>query len=927
MNTLIEALNAWADHALRFAWPMLWQSSLLVGLLFALDLLLRRKVRPAVRYAMWLVVLLKLLLPPSLAFPTSPGWWLRPAKTATATPRQASVVVTYGAPQDSPLPTAVTPVFVEPPRPHLSSVAWLLLGVVTVSLGLLAWMLARWHQVARDARRAAAAPSWVNELLHELPWSVQPGRACSVEVRTKEPQRRDEHREIGAEDSAQTNHLSCSDLQVAETCLPLRPSRLCGSEGRSSTAPLRLRLTDHPQSPAVCGLFRPVILLPRSLAERLPPAQLRAVLLHELLHLRRGDVWVNFVQALLQIAYWWHPLLWLANARIRRVREEAVDDAVMLALNEDAETYAPTLLEVAKLALHRPLASLGLVGILESRSSLRQRIERLMDFRPPHKAGLTLASALAVLGFAALAVPMGEAPATNEVPQSAASQTATNHSASNGPSSASSLDQSNVRTNWIRTIDKRQAILRKFNSIRLDRVSFDGLPLSEVVRRLTEETRKRDPEKLGVNFTVRPVEPAKAPSEASLEPLTGLPKPAQLDPSSIAITTKPPLTNARLADVLDAIVKGASQPIKYYIETNGVAFAARTGQEPPPLYVRSFKVDPNTLLDNLHVARGSVGTNKLDAIVSAALRDYFTSAGVDLDPVRNVGKALFYEDRQGRLVVRATLQDINIIEQKLVPLLPAASSQVNLKARFIEMPEDVAREVWGKPYLTNWVGTEARVAVLSKPQAAVLLKQLQALDTTSLLAQPEVTTASGRQALCKATDIKTVLKGIDERALTPPGITTTNGDESSVYVTEPCEIGSQLDVTQSVLDDGYTIAIKVVPTVFEFLGYEEDRTNRVAVYVNGKQKWISRPRPKLQAREMRTDARVWDGQTLMLGNPELRVGNWEDVQVMPAEKPGDGKRRLVVLVTPTIITPEGNLLHSEEDMPFARDAVPPQAPH
>ena len=86
---------------------------------------------------------------------------------------------------------------------------------------------------------------------------------------------------------------------------------------------------------------------------------MRAVLLHELIHLRRRDVWVNFLQALLQIFYWWHPLVWLANARIRRVREEAVDDAVMLALRDEAEAYAPTLLEVAKLALNRPLASLG----------------------------------------------------------------------------------------------------------------------------------------------------------------------------------------------------------------------------------------------------------------------------------------------------------------------------------------------------------------------------------------------------------------------------------------------------------------------------------------------------------------------------------------------------------------------------------------
>ena len=81
MNLLIETLNAWADHALWFAWPMLWQSSLLIALLFTLDLLLRRKVRPAVRYALWLVVLVKLVLPPSLAFPTSVGWWLRAAKS------------------------------------------------------------------------------------------------------------------------------------------------------------------------------------------------------------------------------------------------------------------------------------------------------------------------------------------------------------------------------------------------------------------------------------------------------------------------------------------------------------------------------------------------------------------------------------------------------------------------------------------------------------------------------------------------------------------------------------------------------------------------------------------------------------------------------------------------------------------------------
>ena len=172
----------------------------------------------------------------------------------------------------------------------------------------------------------------------------------------------------------------------------------------------RLRVTPQTMSPAICGLFHPTVLLPESLVEKLPANQIRAVLLHELIHLRRGDIWVNFAQALLQIVYWWHPLLWPANARVRRVREEAVDDAVMLALAGEADAYAPTLLEVARLAFNRPLASLGLVGILESRNALRQRIERLVNFNTPRRAGLSVVSLLGITAFTALALPMGEAP-------------------------------------------------------------------------------------------------------------------------------------------------------------------------------------------------------------------------------------------------------------------------------------------------------------------------------------------------------------------------------------------------------------------------------------------------------------------------------------------------------------------------------------
>jgi len=352
MNSIIENLNQWGKDFPSFAWTMFWQSSLLIVILFAVDFLVRRKIRASIRYALWLVVLLKLCLPPTLALPTSAAWWLFPAKTAGKALTTPKYVVTYDTttPTDSIQPNVPVPA---PPPPKLNGKGLALFGSGFVSFGLLVWLAIRWWQISRKVGCATASVNLAG-LLEEI-----------------------------------------RDLAGLRS-------------------PLRLKLVDGQMSPAVCGLFRPVILLPRALVEKLSVAQLRAVLLHEAFHLRRKDVWVNCVQALLQIVYWWHPLLWLANARIRRLREEAVDDAVMLALRSEAETYAPTLLAVAKLAFSRPLTSLGLVGIMESRSALRKRIERLVNFHAPRKAGLTFLSLCGIFVFSAVALPMGEAPSPAE---------------------------------------------------------------------------------------------------------------------------------------------------------------------------------------------------------------------------------------------------------------------------------------------------------------------------------------------------------------------------------------------------------------------------------------------------------------------------------------------------------------------------------
>ncbi len=170
-----------------------------------------------------------------------------------------------------------------------------------------------------------------------------------------------------------------------------------------------VRLTSLSASPSVCGLLRPMILMPEPMARQLETPQLRSVLFHELAHIQRGDLWINLLQTLLQIVYLYHPLLWLANARIRAIREQAVDEAVLAALGEDAEEYPRTLLSISKLAFGTPSLSLRLLGVVESKRALTARIRQMVSRPFPRSAKLGLASLVMVLVVGAALLPMARA--------------------------------------------------------------------------------------------------------------------------------------------------------------------------------------------------------------------------------------------------------------------------------------------------------------------------------------------------------------------------------------------------------------------------------------------------------------------------------------------------------------------------------------
>jgi len=138
---------------------------------------------------------------------------------------------------------------------------------------------------------------------------------------------------------------------------------------------VRLRISSDGTSPAVYGLFRPVILVPNNLAPSLGSRHLRAVLLHELAHIKRGDLWVNWAQTVLQIIYFYNPLLWLANSTICKVREQAVDEVVLAAMGKKIQRYPEMLADVARLMFKRPALSLGLIGVVESQDTLANWIK------------------------------------------------------------------------------------------------------------------------------------------------------------------------------------------------------------------------------------------------------------------------------------------------------------------------------------------------------------------------------------------------------------------------------------------------------------------------------------------------------------------------------------------------------------------------
>ena len=377
MYGVITFLNTTGKSFVGFSTSMLIQSSVLIIVLLVLDAFLRKKVRVVVLYGIWMLVLVKLVLPTTLSSPTGLGYWLGDKVPSIITDKASSILkqnasilqrtkpvsatIPYGLKitdlssfGTSPEPIAGTSAnFTATASPARASLSW-------QGFAFMVWLAVVIAMVLLVIRRMF----FVKGLL------------------------------------AKSKNPNDSMVDIFEGC----------RKKMGIKRSIFLELSPVAMSPSVCGIFRPKILIPQNLPHRLKADDMRSVLLHELAHIKRGDVWVSFIQTILQIAYFYNPLLWVANVIIRKVREQAVDEMVLVAMGEQAEDYPETLLNVSRMTFGRPALNLRLIGIVESKKALERRIMIMLSRPVPKSSKLGICRLIAIVVIGAVILPMGYNP-------------------------------------------------------------------------------------------------------------------------------------------------------------------------------------------------------------------------------------------------------------------------------------------------------------------------------------------------------------------------------------------------------------------------------------------------------------------------------------------------------------------------------------
>jgi general secretion pathway protein D len=252
--------------------------------------------------------------------------------------------------------------------------------------------------------------------------------------------------------------------------------------------------------------------------------------------------------------------------------------------------------------------------------------------------------------------------------------------------------------------------------------------------------------------------------------------------------------------------------------------------------------------------------------------------------------------------------------------------------------------------------------ILTDPQFKVVIRALEQRDGVDLLSAPKVTTLSGRQAHVEVSDVRTIATGLNNQGggggggggqggggggggIGGGGV-GNNVNQAAINLIIPGTVsqpfGPVLDVVPYVSADDETIQMTILPTITEFVGYDDPGpfVPQILGLTSGSSP-ISRtsvlPLPRLRVRMLTTSAIVWDGQTVALGGliAEDNVKSRDKVPVLGdipvlgrlfrSENSRTVKKNLMIFVTATILDAGGKRVHDPENAPYDPTTTPPKS--
>jgi beta-lactamase regulating signal transducer with metallopeptidase domain len=811
---------------LEAMWRASWQAAVLVPVVLLLQWLFRKRLSPASRHALWWIVVARLALPFTPSAPCSVFNTLPPAPSRwTTSAVEPSAYQLPSVPGRQMPPTL--PENLAPPSPA----ATVLLPEVLADAA-----------APVTAFPTTALPSPQPVVRYTLPavlFSVWLLGVLVLCLQLTVGQYRF-HRQLRR--ARPLSHPAAADVLA-------HARQLTRVE-----APIVLLETAAVDGPAIHNPIRPRILLPPGLADRLNPDELLHIFLHELAHVRRRDLWTQWILTAVQIVHWFNPAVWWALARMSTDREIACD-ALALAASRDTPSrdYGRTLLKLAD-ETQTFAAVPGVLGVVENPSELQQRIHMIATFRHhPTKPVLALAlmATLGVLFLTDAATP--QAPSRNPPePQSTGTEPA---------ESATQLPLPIFRTNPIPPTGT------PYSSLMADgRLLFEMGNLAEAEQKFRQAKSLR-PEDPDPDHHLRLIADQQTAS------------PIPLERDWIPARPTPPAA----ADGLDTRIYRINT---YSIEEGFDSLVSSVGMDParPLGAVEQDTTRPGTVT--------STDTSPSSGHLAERFRTLFRVVGVSFEPPSP--NVFMFKPSTGVLMVCASTPDLDRIE-KALEFINVAPAQITIEVKLVEISQQDTRELGFDWFLGNTlVGPGTAPTYQGSPSAANpsgVFPGAFGYETSN----PPVSLTG----ILTAAQYRTVIRALENRGgtetLFAPKVTTLSGRQTRITVQNAMTV----NLLPVVLANGYSIDLMLD------LQIARDFATAANPTAAGDQQL-----------EITTKAIVWTAQTLVLGG----------LITSPSNQPGDAsaertRKNLVVFITPTIVDPAGNPVHTPDMLPYDPNAI------